>query len=92
MDESSEKPTPQPEKVIEPPDLTDPQAREAWINKYVQIAFGGLHGTPEEQLEQTKNQIRNIAIEFPERGKSNEYTQNVLMAAVKPLYKGEDPK
>lgn len=86
--------TPEPEKVIEKPDLTTPESLNLWLDKYVPRPFAGFadlkhdDGTsysPEEQIQATKDQLRKIADEFPKMGKTHEQIQTVLVASVQGL-------
>ena len=90
----SETPAPTPEKVIEKPNLATPGAFDLWLNEHVQKPFAGFEdkkhddGTPfslAEQIQATKDQLRKIADEFPEMGRTLEQIQNVLVLSVQGL-------
>lgn len=89
-----ENPKPEKVKVIEKPDLDTPGALDQWLDEYVPRPFAGFadkthdDGTPfslAEQIQATKNQLRNIADEFPKMGKTHEQIQTVLVASVQGL-------
>ena len=86
-------------RVIEKPDLATPGAFDLWLDEHVQKPFAGFEdkkhddGTPfslAEQIQATKDQLRKIADEFPEMGRTLEQIQNVLVLSVQGLQLQED--
>lgn len=89
------------ERIIEEPDITNPNVLGEWLDKYVQKPFVGFDdkkhpdGTPysmDEQIGESKTQLRTVVEDFTKMGRSPEQIKSTLMLSVRGLQKDNEQK